>query len=56
MLEGRDDTLYLAAFELNAISRFDAASKKTTPVIQDPHLQWPGTWIEITEIMPVPGM
>ena len=21
-----------------------------------PHLQWPGAWIEITEIMPVPGM
>jgi hypothetical protein len=21
-----------------------------------PHLQWPGTWIEITEIMAVPGM
>jgi len=20
------------------------------------HLQWPGAWIEITEIMPVPGM
>jgi sugar lactone lactonase YvrE len=43
MLEGRDGTVYLAAFEQNAIARFDAASKKTTIVVQDKRLQWPDT-------------
>lgn len=43
MLEGRDGTVYLAAFEENAIARFDVGSRKTTTVIADPRLQWPDT-------------
>ncbi len=43
MLEGPGSTVYLAAFEENAIVRFDAASRKSTTVISDPKLQWPDT-------------
>jgi len=43
MLEGRDGTVYLAAFEEDAIARFDPTTKKTTTVIADPRLQWPDT-------------
>lgn len=43
LLEGRDGTVYLAAFEENGVARFDVTSKKTTTVISDPRLQWPDT-------------
>ena len=43
MLEGRDGTVYLAAFEEDAIARFDPKTKKTTTVVADPRLQWPDT-------------
>lgn len=43
MLEGQDSSVYLAAFEENAIARFDARTKKSTIVISDPRLQWPDT-------------
>lgn len=43
MLEGRDGTVYLTAFEENAIARFDAKTKKSTTVVSDPRLQWPDT-------------
>jgi sugar lactone lactonase YvrE len=43
MLEGRDGTVYLAAFEKDAIARFDVASGKTTIVLEDERLQWPDT-------------
>ena len=43
MLEGRDSTVYLAAFEENGIVRFDARSKKSTTIISDSKLQWPDT-------------
>ena len=43
MLEGRNGTVYLAAFEKNAITRFDPRSGKTTTVTEDNRLQWPDT-------------
>lgn len=43
MLEGSKGTLYLAAFEKNAIVRFDEGTKKLTTVIEDQRLQWPDT-------------
>lgn len=44
MLEGRKDgTVYLAAFEEDAVARFDPKTKKTMTVIADPRLQWPDT-------------
>jgi sugar lactone lactonase YvrE len=43
MLEGRDGTVYLAAFEQDAIARFNASSRETSLVIQDQRLQWPDT-------------
>jgi sugar lactone lactonase YvrE len=43
MLEGRGGEVYLAAFEKNAIMRFDSSSGKTTTVIEDNRLQWPDT-------------
>lgn len=38
---GRDGSIYLAAFEQNAIVRFEPETKKTTTVITDPQLSWP---------------
>jgi sugar lactone lactonase YvrE len=49
MLEGRDGTVYLAAFEQNAIVRFDSRTGKTTTVVSDPRLQWPDTMAWGTE-------
>jgi sugar lactone lactonase YvrE len=43
MLEARDGTVYLAAFEENAIVRFDVKSGKSTAVVTHPRLQWPDT-------------
>ena len=43
MLEGRDGTVYLTAFEKNAIVRFDADTKSNETVIEDERLQWPDT-------------
>jgi sugar lactone lactonase YvrE len=43
MLESRDGMIYLAAFEQNAVVRFDPGTKKTTTVIADERLQWPDT-------------
>lgn len=43
MLEGRDNTVYLAAFEKNAIVRFNADKKSTDTLIEDDRLQWPDT-------------
>jgi sugar lactone lactonase YvrE len=43
MLEGRGGTVYLAAFEMNAIVRFDVSTGKSTSVIEDDRLQWPDT-------------
>jgi len=43
MLEGRDGTVYLAAFEQNAIVRYDVATRKSTTILSDPLLQWPDT-------------
>jgi sugar lactone lactonase YvrE len=43
MLEGRAGTIYLAAFEKNALVRFDVKTHKTTTVIEDERLQWPDT-------------
>jgi sugar lactone lactonase YvrE len=43
MLEGRDGTIYLAAFEKNALVRFDVKTRKTTTVLEDERLQWPDT-------------
>jgi sugar lactone lactonase YvrE len=43
MLEGRDSTVYLAAFEKNAIVRFNAGKKSNDTVIEDDRLQWPDT-------------
>ncbi len=43
MLEGRDGTVYLAAFEENAIVRFDGRLQGTKTVISDSRLQWPDT-------------
>jgi sugar lactone lactonase YvrE len=43
MLEGRDKTIYLAAFEKNAIVRYDAATGISSVIVQDPRLQWPDT-------------
>jgi sugar lactone lactonase YvrE len=43
MLEGNQGTVYLAAFEKNAIVRFDEKSKKSTMVFEDERLQWPDT-------------
>ncbi|MHA3770034.1 SMP-30/gluconolactonase/LRE family protein [Verrucomicrobiota bacterium sgz303538] len=41
MLTGKDDSIYLAAFEKDAIERYDPGTKKVTTVISDPKLQWP---------------
>ena len=41
MLMGKGDDVYLAAFEKNAIERYDSKSKKVDTVISDPKLQWP---------------
>ncbi len=43
MLEGRGGAVYLAAFEKNAIMRFDSSSGKTATVVEDNRLQWPDT-------------
>jgi len=43
MLEDKEGRVYLAAFEKNAISRFDPATGKTTTIIEDDRLQWPDT-------------
>ncbi len=43
MLEGRGGTVYLTAFEKNAIVRFDPNTRKTTTIIEDDLLQWPDT-------------
>ena len=43
MLEAPDGSVYLAAFEKNAIARFDPETKKTEIIISDPRLQWPDT-------------
>ncbi|HWB04051.1 MAG TPA: L-dopachrome tautomerase-related protein [Verrucomicrobiales bacterium] len=43
MLEAPDGSVYLAAFEQNAISRFDPDTKKVETIIADERLQWPDT-------------
>jgi sugar lactone lactonase YvrE len=43
MLEGADGSVYLAAFEKNAIVRYDPSTQKITTVIEDDLLQWPDT-------------
>jgi sugar lactone lactonase YvrE len=43
MLEAPDGTVYLAAFEEDAIVRFEPKTRKTMAVIADPRLQWPDT-------------
>ena len=43
MLEARDGAVYLAAFEKNAIVRFDPDSGESKTVIRDERLQWPDT-------------
>ena len=43
MLEGSNQTVYLTAFEKNAIVRFYANTKKVETVIADDRLQWPDT-------------
>jgi sugar lactone lactonase YvrE len=43
MIEGRSGIIYLAAFEQNAIARFDVRSGKTDIVARDDRLQWPDT-------------
>lgn len=41
MLADADGRIYLAAFEKNAIIRYDPVTKQATPVVEDPRLQWP---------------
>ena len=41
MLMGERNDVYLAAFEKNAIERYDSKSKKVETVVSDPKLQWP---------------
>ncbi|RYD24302.1 MAG: hypothetical protein EOP88_00645 [Verrucomicrobiaceae bacterium] len=55
MLETADGAVLLAAFEKNAIVRFDPHGKKSSPVIEDTRLQWPDTlawgpegWLYVT--------
>ncbi len=43
MLADKDGGIYLAAFELNGICRFDPATGKTTTVLTDERLKWPDT-------------
>jgi sugar lactone lactonase YvrE len=43
MLEAPDGAIYLAAFERNAVMRFDEDSQTTTAVVEDQRLQWPDT-------------
>jgi sugar lactone lactonase YvrE len=41
MLTGKDGSVYLAAFETNAIERFDPKTKKVEVVVTGKKLQWP---------------
>jgi sugar lactone lactonase YvrE len=43
MLEGKDGRIYLAAFEMNSVVRFDPSSGNKMTVIEDEKLQWPDT-------------
>lgn len=43
MIEERDGTVYLAAFEKNGIVRFDPRTRQSTTVLSDSRLQWPDT-------------
>ena len=43
MLEAPDGSVYLTAFEKNAIVRFDPSTRKITTIIEDDLLQWPDT-------------
>jgi sugar lactone lactonase YvrE len=43
MLEGGDGSVLLAAFEDNAVIRFDPATAALTTIIKDDRLQWPDT-------------
>ena len=50
----RDARNELGGYSLVQAESHEAAAKLFGK--DHPHLQWPGAWIEITEIMPVPGM
>ena len=43
MLEAPNGSVYLTAFEKNAIVRFDPDTQKFTTIIEDDLLQWPDT-------------
>jgi sugar lactone lactonase YvrE len=43
MLEAPNGSVYLTAFEKNAIVRFDPGTRKVTTIIEDKLLQWPDT-------------
>jgi sugar lactone lactonase YvrE len=43
MLEDKDGSVLLAAFEKNAIVRIDPATNTATTVVEDKRLQWPDT-------------
>jgi sugar lactone lactonase YvrE len=43
MLEAPNGSVYLTAFEKNAIVRFDPDTRKVTTIIEDDLLQWPDT-------------
>ena len=43
MLEAPNGSVYLTAFEKNAIVRFDPDTQKVTTIIEDDLLQWPDT-------------
>jgi sugar lactone lactonase YvrE len=43
MLEAPNGSIYLTAFEKNAIVRFDPGTRKVTTIIEDDLLQWPDT-------------
>jgi sugar lactone lactonase YvrE len=43
MLEAPDGSVYLTAFEKNAIVHFDPGARKLTTIVEDVLLQWPDT-------------